>query len=348
MKIIIDDKIPYIKEAAEKIAEEVIYAPGKDFTRELVQDADALIIRTRTHCNRELLEGSKVKFIATATIGFDHIDTEYCKQAGIEWANAPGCNSASVAQYIQSSLLIWKSLRNKKPDELTIGIIGVGNVGSKVANVAQDFGMRVLLNDLPREEKEGNIAFTSLEKIAEECDIITFHVPLYKEGKYKTYHLADGNFFRSLQRRPVVINTSRGEVIETNALLEAINNGSISDAVIDVWEHEPDIDLELLEKVIIGTPHIAGYSADGKANATRMSLEALCRFFRIETDYRITPPEPKNKLISTATYEEASLMIYDPRRDSDALKSHPGLFEQLRGDYPLRREEGAYRIVITK
>ena len=186
MKIIIDDNIPYIKEAAEKIAEEVIYAPGKDFTRELIQDADALIIRTRTHCNRELLEGSKVKFIATATIGFDHIDTEYCKQAGIEWANAPGCNSASVAQYIQSSLLIWKSLRNKKPDELTIGIIGVGNVGSKVAKVAQDFGMRVLLNDLPREEKEGNIAFTSLEKIAEECDIITFHVPLYKEGKYKT------------------------------------------------------------------------------------------------------------------------------------------------------------------
>ena len=172
MKIIIDDKIPYIKEAAEKIADEAIYAPGKDFTRELVQDADALIIRTRTHCNRELLEGSKVKFIATATIGFDHIDTEYCKQAGIEWANAPGCNSASVAQYIQSSLLIWKSLRNKKPDELTIGIIGVGNVGSKVAKVAQDFGMRVLLNDLPREEKEGNITFTSLEKIAEECDII--------------------------------------------------------------------------------------------------------------------------------------------------------------------------------
>ena len=135
---------------------------------------------------------------------------------------------------------------------------------------------------------------------------------------------------------------------ETEALLEALRSGILSDAVIDVWEHEPDIDLELLEKVIIGTPHIAGYSADGKANATRMSLEALCRFFRIETDYRITPPEPKNKLISTATYEEASLMIYDPRRDSDALKSHPGLFEQLRGDYPLRREEGAYRIVITK
>ena len=326
MKIIIDDKIPYIKEAAEKIAEEVIYAPGKDFTRKLVQDADALIIRTRSHCNRELLEGSKVKFIATATIGFDHIDTEYCKQAGIEWANAPGCNSASVAQYIQSSLLIWKSRRNKKPDELTIGIIGVGNVGSKVAKVAQDFGMRVLLNDLPREEKEGNITFTSLEKIAEECDIITFHVPLYKEGKYKTYHLA---------------------VIETNALLEAINNGTISDAVIDVWEHEPEINRKLLEKVLIGTPHIAGYSADGKANATRMSLDSICRFFHLGATYEITPPAPSSPIIEAKDREEALLKMYNPIEDSNRLKSHPELFETLRGDYPLRREAKAYMQVIS-
>ena len=158
MKIIIDNKIPYIKEAVQSIADEVVYAPGKDFTPELVRDADALIVRTRTHCNRELLEGSRVKFIATATIGFDHIDTEYCKQAGIEWTNAPGCNSASVAQYVQASLLVWKSMRNKKLEGLTIGIIGVGNVGSKVAKVAKDFGMRVLLNDLPREEKEGNLS----------------------------------------------------------------------------------------------------------------------------------------------------------------------------------------------
>ena len=345
MKIIIDDKIPYIKEAAEKIAEEVIYAPGKDFTRKLVQDADALIIRTRTHCNRELLEGSKVKFIATATIGFDHIDTEYCKQAGIEWANAPGCNSASVAQYIQSSLLIWKSLRNKKPDELTIGIIGVGNVGSKVAKVAQDFGMRVLLNDLPREEKEGNIAFTSLEKIAEECDIITFHVPLYKEGPYKTFHLADHTFFRSLKRCPVIINTSRGEVIETNALLNALEDGLISDAIIDVWENEPDINLTLLNRVFLGTPHIAGYSADGKANATRMSLDALCRFFHIKADYRIAPPQPRNPIITADSLAEAYLQMYDPRRDSETLKTHPEQFEKLRGDYPLRREKDAYTYI---
>ena len=345
MKIIIDDKIPYIKEAAEKIADEVIYAPGKDFTRELIQDADALIIRTRTHCNRELLEGSKVKFIATATIGFDHIDTEYCKQAGIEWANAPGCNSASVAQYIQSSLLVWKSLQNKKLDELTIGIIGVGNVGSKVAKAAQDFGIRVLLNDLPREEKEGGTTFTPLERIAKECDIITFHVPLYREGKYKTYHLADAAFFRSLKRRPVIINTSRGEVIETNALLNALETGAISDAVIDVWENEPAINIDLLDKVFLGTPHIAGYSADGKANATRMSLDALCRYFNIQTDYQIIPPAPKQLQITADDLSDAYLQMYDPRRDSNALKTHPELFEKLRGDYPLRREKEAYTIL---
>ena len=251
-----------------------------------------------------------------------------------------------MAQYIQSSLLIWKSLRNKKPDELTIGIIGVGNVGSKVAKVAQDFGMRVLLNDLPREEKEGNITFTSLEKIAEECDIITFHVPLYKEGKYKTYHLADENFFRSLQRKPVVINTSRGEVIETNALLEAINNGTISDAVIDVWEHEPEINRKLLEKVLIGTPHIAGYSADGKANATRMSLDSICRFFHLGATYEITPPAPSSPIIEAKDREEALLKMYNPIEDSNRLKSHPELFETLRGDYPLRREAKAYMQVI--
>lgn len=346
MKIIIDNKIPYIKEAVRTIADEIVYAPGKDFTPELVRDADALIIRTRTHCNRELLEGSRVKFIATATIGFDHIDTDYCQQAGIEWRNAPGCNSASVAQYVQSSLLIWKSLRNKELSGLTIGIVGVGNVGSKIAKVAQDFGMRVLLNDLPREEKEGSGSFTSLNKIAEECDIITFHVPLYKEGNYKTFHLTNREFFQSLKRKPIIINTSRGEVIDTDALLEALNNQTISDAIIDVWEHEPDINRELLEKVMIGTPHIAGYSADGKANATRMSLDAICCFFQIKGKYEINAPAPASPIIYAKNHEEALLQIYNPTEDSNRLKTQPELFETLRGDYPLRREEEAYIINI--
>lgn len=346
MKIIIDNKIPFIREAASQIADEVIYLPGNGFTPEAVRDADALIVRTRTHCNRALLEGSRVKFIATATIGFDHIDTEYCREADITWTNAPGCNSASVAQYIQSSLLLLRLIRGKKLEEMTIGIVGIGNVGSKVATVAHNLGMRVLQNDLPRAEREGSIAFTSLERIAEEADVITFHVPLYKEGKYKTLHLADETFFRSLKRKPVLINTSRGEVVETEALLNALQTGIISEAIIDVWEKEPDINLELLNQVMIGTPHIAGYSADGKANATRMSLDAVCRHFGIQASYHIAPPQPEASTIHAATAGEALLTIYDPRRDSDALKAHPKCFEQLRGDYPLRREEEAYSITL--
>lgn len=343
MKVIIDNKIPFIQEAIHQIADEVIYAPGKDFSPALVKDADALIIRTRTRCNRALLQGSSVRFIATATIGFDHIDTEYCREAGIAWSNAPGCNSASVAQYLMSSLLLLQLIRGKQLQGLTLGIIGVGNVGTKIIQVAQELGMHVLLNDLPRQDKEGNANFNSLQTLAEECDILTFHVPLYKEGKYKTLHLADDAFFRSLKRHPVIINTSRGEVIETNALLNSLENNLISDAIIDVWENEPDINLTLLNKAFLGTPHIAGYSADGKANATRMSLDALCRFFHLKADYRITPPEPENPVITAATPAEAYLQMYDPRRDSEALKAHPELFETLRGDYPLRREKEAYR-----
>ena len=345
MKVIVDNKIPYIREAIEQIADEVIYAPGKDFTPELVQDADALIIRTRTRCDRSLLAGSKVKFIATATIGFDHIDTAYCREAGITWTNAPGCNSASVAQYIQSALFILQQTRGMKLNQMTIGIVGVGNVGSKVANVARKLGIQVMLNDLPREEREESTMFASLKSIAEKCDIITFHVPLYKEGKYKTFHLADQSFFRSLKRAPIIINTSRGEVIETKALLEALENGLISDAVIDVWENEPDINLTLLNKVFIGTPHIAGYSADGKANATRMSLDSLCQHFGIQADYRIVPPEPENPIIIASTPTEAYLKMYDPRKDCEALRAHPELFEKLRGDYPLRREKTAFSVI---
>ena len=342
MRVIVGNKIPFIKEAIEKIADSVIDTPGRDFTPELVKDADALIIRTRTRCNKELLEGSKVRFIATATIGFDHIDAAYCREAGITWTNAPGCNSASVAQYVQSALLLLQQLKGVQLSGLTLGIIGVGNVGSKIAQVGRELGMRVLQNDLPRQDKEGKADFSSLQTLAAACDILTFHVPLYKEGPYKTFHLADGGFFRSLKRRPVIINTSRGEVIETDALLNALEDGLVSDAIIDVWENEPDINLTLLNKVFLGTPHIAGYSADGKANATRMSLDALCRFFHIEADYRIDPPQPENPVITADSPAEACLQMYDPRRDSEALKTHPELFEKLRGDYPLRREKEAY------
>ena len=344
MKVIVDDKIPFIREALATLADEAVYVPGKDFTPELVRDADALIVRTRTRCDRRLLEGSRVRFIATATIGFDHIDTVYCQEAGITWQNAPGCNSASVAQYMHSSLLLLQRQKDFRLEGKTLGVIGVGNVGTKVAQVGRELGMRVLLNDPPRQEKEGGNLFSPLKQLMEECDVLTFHVPLIREGVHKTFHLADANFFDRLKRRPVIANTSRGEVIETQALLHALQEGEVSDAIIDVWEHEPDICLDLLDRAFIGTPHIAGYSADGKANATRMSLDALCRFFHIDARYRIEPPAPPQSLIEAHDLTEASLAMYDPRRDDQALRLHPECFEKLRGDYPLRREKEAFQV----
>lgn len=347
MKVIVDNKIPYIREAIEALANQVVYLPGGEFTPEVVKDADALIIRTRTRCDRKLLQYSRVKFIATATIGYDHIDADYCREAGIAWSNAPGCNAASVAQYIQSSLLLLEQEKGIKLEGSTLGIVGVGHVGKLVAAVGRRWGMRVLLNDPPRAAAEGKEGFCSLQTLAEESDILTFHVPLQREGRYPTFHLANAEFFRSLKHKPVVMNTSRGKVVDTTALKGALAKGLVAEAILDVWENEPSIDLDLLHHIYIGTPHIAGYSADGKANATRQALDAFCRHFQLQGHYTITPPLPPQPTIKAATLPEALLQIYNPHTDSRTLKLHPELFEQLRGNYPLRREEKAYHIMLN-
>lgn len=336
MKVIVDNKIPYIREALAELADEVVYLPGKAFTPDIVRDADALITRTRTLCNRDLLAGSKVQFIGTATIGFDHIDTAYCKKAGIIWSNCPGCNAGAVEQYIHSVLLLLQQEKGLKLKNACIGIVGVGHVGSRVKQLAERLGMKVLLNDPPR-KAQGESGFTDLQTLAQCCDVITFHTPLVKQGDFPTFHLADESFFASLQRQPYIINTSRGEVIDENALRKALNKGLIKDAVIDVWEHEPNIALDLLNRIFIGTPHIAGYSADGKANATRMTLEAFCKFFDKEMKFTILPPDMPHPPFDS-NEDIRRLQIYDPRRDCAELRNHPELFEQLRGDYPLRRE----------
>lgn len=336
MKVIVDNKIPYIREALSRLADEAVYLPGHDFTPDIVKDADALIIRTRTRCDRQLLEGSRVRFIGTATIGFDHIDTEYCREAGITWSNCPGCNAGAVEQYLHSVLILLQQEKGIQLKQSCLGIVGVGHVGSRIQHLAERLGMRVLLNDPPRADR-GETGFSDLHTLEQECDILTFHTPLIREGQYATYHLADEAFFGSLARHPFLINTSRGEVIKTDAILHALNSGQIAGAVLDVWEHEPNINRELLDKVFIGTPHIAGYSADGKANATRMVLEAFCRFFRLPADFQILLPEPD---ASTFDKDEniRTLQQYNPHRDCDTLRAQPTFFEQLRGDYPLRRE----------
>jgi erythronate-4-phosphate dehydrogenase len=287
-----------------------------------------------------------VKFIATATIGFDHIDAAYCKEAGIEWTNAPGCNADSVAQYIESSLRLIERHAGRLLCQMTIGVVGVGHVGSRVADVARSLGMKVLLNDPPRAEREGGDGFSTLQQLAAECDIITFHTPLVREGAHATFHLADDSFFASLKRKPYIINSSRGEVVSNDALLQALRSGTIRQAVVDVWENEPNINLDLLSAVMVGTPHIAGYSADGKVNATRMSLDALCRFFGIVPRYTIEAPAPKESVIRAATQAEATLMIYNPEDDCRRLRLQPDRFEELRNHYPLRREKSAYHFEI--
>lgn len=353
MRIVIDDKIPYIKGALEPYAE-VVYLPGKETTPELVKNADALITRTRTYCNRGLLENSKVKFIATATIGFDHIDTDYCKEAGIEWTNAPGCNAESVNQYIASALFSYSMRKRFDLKDKTIGIIGVGQVGSRVARTCETIGMKVLLNDPPRERNEGSDNFVSIEKIQKEADIITFHVPLNLYGEFATLHMINETFLQNLVKKPLIINSCRGEVNNTEELIDALQAGDISGYIADCWENEPGLDLDLLNLSEFGTPHIAGYSKDGKANGTRMSVQAVSRFFNLGINHW----EPENlELPEKTTIEidgnqrrdysilaEAILSTYDIENDDEALRDSPHLFEKLREEYPVRREFDSYTI----
>ena len=349
MKIIVENKIPYIREAIEQVTSDVVYLPAAEFTRDSVKDADVLIIRTRVKCDKNLLEGSSVKFIATATIGFDHIDTAYCDKAGIIWKNAPGCNSNSVKQYVEAAIILCALHYNLQLSSLTLGVIGVGHVGEKIVELGKSFGMRVLQNDPLRAVNEENFTSVSISTIAEQADIITFHVPLSTSGYHATYHLANSNFFNQLTKKPILINTSRGEVVDTMALTRALDKGLIRNVVIDVWENEPCIDKNLLSRAFITTPHIAGYSADGKCLAAQMSLQAISDFYNLKLDIKILPPSlVDNRLMSinASNYNEAVLKIYNPLIDSELLKENPDQFESFRGNYYLRREPSAFNIII--
>jgi erythronate-4-phosphate dehydrogenase len=353
MKIIIDDKIPYIKGAFEKVAE-VIYLPGNKTTFEIIKDADAIITRTRTICNEELLKGSSVKFIATATIGYDHIDTNYCAKAGIEWTNAPGCNAESVNQYIASALFSWSMRKRTDLAGKTIGIVGVGQVGSRIAKTCEIIGMKVLLNDPPRERTEGSDKFVTLKTIQEEADIITFHVPLNMTGLDATFHMVNKEFLLNLRNKPLIINSCRGEVFNTEDVYNTLKSGNISGLIIDCWENEPDINLELLKMAEFGTPHIAGYSKDGKANGTKMSVQAVSKFFKLGLeDWQPEKVEtPENSMIEIdgnqrreySILAEAILSTYNIENDDEALRESTENFEKLRGDYPVRREFDSFTI----
>lgn len=352
MKILADLHIPFLKGVVELLGA-VDYLPGNQFTKEAIQDKDALIVRTVTYFGKEILEGTQVKLICSATIGYDHIDTEYCDTHNIAWRTAPGCNANSVEQYITSSLLYMSKKQGFDLKDKTIGIVGVGNVGSKVEAACRKLGMHVLLNDPPRQEKEQSSDFVDLNTIKQESDIITFHTPLTKSGPYKTFHIADDDFFNSLAKKPIIINAARGGIVDNLSLKEALKTGKASGAVIDCWEHEPNIDVELLNLVDIGTPHIAGYSADGKWMGTKMSLENLNEFFHLGYDKIPMPalPDPiQDKIIDLSKISSVDQIAYavrhtyDPLIETENLRMHPEKFYWWRSNYPVRREYKAFSI----
>lgn len=355
MKIVVDNKIPFIKGVLEPYAE-VVYLPGKETTADVVRDADALITRTRTACNASLLEGSGVKVIATATIGFDHIDTKWCEANGIIWRNAPGCNSWSVKQYIASVLVRLSQKHGFRFEDITLGVVGVGNVGSKVAEVASILGCKVLLNDPPRARKEGSEGFVTLDEIIEKSDIVTVHVPLNKDGEDATWHLFDAARLSAMRKSQILINSSRGPVVDGKALKESLKAGGLRGAVLDVWEGEPDLDSELVNLLDFSTPHIAGYSADGKANGTTMSVRTVAEVLGIDAlkDWTASgvpaPVQPLAFSIDASgksqqeVLSEAVLHTYDVASDSESLRADLSAFEKLRGDYQVRREPTAFTI----
>jgi erythronate-4-phosphate dehydrogenase len=353
IRVVADDKIPFLKGVLEPFAR-VEYLSPDQMNRETLKNADALLVRTRTRCDEKLLEGTRVKFIATATIGFDHIDTGYCERAGIRWFNAPGCNSASVMQYIAAALVSLAGEDRKPLAGRTIGIVGVGNVGSKVVRLARLLGMNVLLNDPPRERSEGSEKFVSLEKLLKESDIITLHVPLSMTGANKTFHLINSETISLIKPGAWFINTSRGEVAETAALKALASSEDCAGMILDVWENEPRIDLELLNQTVIGTSHIAGYSLDGKANGTAMVVRNFAEFFGIPPAgwYPENLEGPANPEIVIECLNispekvigDAILHTHDILQDDRRLRREPQRFEIFRDTYPVRREFPAYHL----
>ncbi len=312
MRVIIDKYIPFVQEVLAPYAEVTALEP-EAITAAAVRDADALIIRTRTKVNGSLLEGSAVQFVATATIGYDHIDTNYCDEHGIYWMSCPGCNAQAVCDYIEECLC-----ELAVPEYSMVGVVGVGHVGSLVAKMAERKGYNVLLNDPPK-----NIG-QSIREIEEKCDFITFHTPIMRAGLYPTYHLCDEDFLRHCKPNAIIVNAARGGVVDEAALL-----ASGKRFVLDTWENEPHMNAEVVMRAELASFHIAGYSVEGKLNASQMCLDAFSAHFG-------TPILSIDKKVVSLHADYGDSASGWLRRVSDQLKAQPDRFEQLRKQYKLR------------
>lgn len=340
LKIVADKAIPFLEGVFDPYAD-MTFLPGDKIGPEDVRDADVLMVRTRTKCNADLLEGSKVKFIATATIGTDHIDFPYCDSKGIVVRNAPGCNSGGVMEYVFSALYGLASRKSISLQGDTIGIIGVGHVGSLIERMGRALGFKILKCDPPRAEAEGSFGFCDLEYLLQNSQIVTLHVPLDET----TRGMANSEFFSLMQPGAFFINAARGEVVCDDALKAAIPK--LGPVIIDTWNHEPDIDLDLMDKVAIATPHIAGYSYQGKQNGTAAAVRAVAHYFGITELYEFFPKTdlPENEAVKLDLKdlnqgEIASVLQYNYPifTDDFMLRLNPENFDKLRSEYNYRRE----------
>lgn len=317
-QVVIDRGIPFL-EGVFPSEIEVRFLSPEEITSDSVRHADALFVRTRTKINKELLHGSNVRFVATATIGFDHIDQDYCREAGIHWVSCPGCNAQAVCDYVEEAISSIKFNNSK----LTVGVIGYGHVGKLVARMAEKRGYKVLLSDPPL-----GIGL-SLEQLAPQCDVLTFHTPLTREGEYPTYHLCDANILCLCKPGTLIINAARGGVIDEQALLSTLNTKHSTlnyKTAIDCWENEPNLNQELLKKVNLASFHIAGYSIQGKMNASEMCLRAFCEFFSLPI------LSINKKAVPLQGDSEKGWLL----RITEQLKASPEQFEQFRKQYKLR------------
>jgi len=354
MKIVIDENIPFGEEAFSHLGD-VTVLPGRQINSESLCDVTALIVRSVTPINTELLAGTDVRFVGTATSGIDHIDQTYLTQRNIGFADAAGSNANSVAEYVLTALVTVASRFKILLEGKSFGIVGVGHVGRLVAKQAQILGMRVILNDPPLARETGDTCYQSLDEVLQ-ADFVTLHVPLIKEGIDTTIHLIGEKQLAHMSPSSVLINASRGEVVDNLAFLKAMENKQLQGTILDVWEGEPSINWELVNRVTIATPHIAGYSFDGKVNGTIMIYQAACRYFGVAPTWQ-DPVDYSQRSASVKTIDahdqnlqalvlQLAAQLYDLHGDDARMRSilalasseRPAGFDQLRKGYPIRRE----------
>jgi erythronate-4-phosphate dehydrogenase len=355
--VVADENIPFVADAFGGLGD-VRLMPGRAMSAQSVRDATVLLVRSVTRVDGALLDGSAVRFVATATIGTDHVDRAYLKEHDIGFAAAPGSNAQSVAEYVCAALLALQERGLLRLPGATLGVVGVGNVGGKVVRVGQVLRMRVLRNDPPRARREGAEGFSTLDEVVSGADVVTFHVPLERGGEDPTFHLVDAALIDRLGRGAVLVNTSRGAVADTAALKKARQSGRLGALVLDVWEGEPDIDVELMRCADLATPHIAGYSFDGKVAGTRMIHEAACAFLGVDASWPegIPPAEDLRASVDGERILDAVRASYDICADDarmrralelDDPRARASAFDRLRKEYPRRREFATWRIGAT-